>query len=72
MQATEKELKAMGREIGRARTAKKLNKTDLARHVGVSNKQIDHIENGTNWPSMKVYIGICRVLGIEQIPFVKI
>jgi transcriptional regulator with XRE-family HTH domain len=72
MVATEKDLKALGKEMGRMRTAKNLSKTDLARKLGISTKQIDHVENGVNWPSMKVYIGLCRVLGVEQIPMVPL
>lgn len=72
MMATEKDLKAMGREMGRLRAIKKFSKADLARRVGVSTKQIDHIEEGVNWPSMKVYIGLCRVLGLEQIPMLPL
>lgn len=70
MLATKKDLKTFGLEVRRLRTQSNLTQTELAKRVGFSCKQLNHIEYGVHWPSMEVYIGICRALGIDKIPMV--
>lgn len=61
-----KERKELGAELRRKRQAKHISQVALAELTGVSTKQINHIEMGRNWPSMPVYITLCRALGIEE------
>ena len=70
MLANEKDLKKFGLEVRKAREAAKLSQTALAAKAGFSNKHLNHIEYGTNWPSMKTYIALCRALGAGKIPLV--
>lgn len=70
MLATKKDLTTFGLEVRRLRTTANLSQTALAKKAGFSNKQLNHIEYGVHWPSMKAYIALCRALGIEKIPMV--
>ncbi len=70
MLATKKDLKSFGLEVRRLRNERNLSQTELADKIGFSNKHLNHIEYGTNWPSMRIYIALCRALGVEKIPLV--
>lgn len=37
----------------------------IAGKVGISIKQYSNVERGANWPSLPVYIKLCRVLKIK-------
>jgi transcriptional regulator with XRE-family HTH domain len=63
--AAEMKLK-IGKLVRDRRQALKMSQTELARQTGVSDRQIGNIEWARNFPSMSVYIVICRVLGIES------
>jgi transcriptional regulator with XRE-family HTH domain len=65
---TIKDLKTFGKEVRRLRLAAGLSQIALAEKIGCSNKQLDNIEWARCWPSMKVYISLCRALGMENIP----
>ena len=47
-----------------ARAAKDLSQQQLAELVGVSRQTINAIEKGDYNPTIKLCIGICRVLGL--------
>ena len=47
-----------------ARAAKDLSQQQLAEAVGVSRQTINAIEKGDYNPTIKLCIGICRVLGL--------
>lgn len=42
----------------------------LARKVGISPSQMSNIQYGYNWPSVPVYIKLCRVLKAGKIPMI--
>lgn len=46
-----------------ARTMKDMTQRDLAEAVGVSRQTINAIERGDYYPSVKLCIEICKVLG---------
>ena len=47
-----------------ARAAKDLSQADLAALCGVSRQTINAIEKGDYNPTIKLCVGICRVLGV--------
>lgn len=63
-----REQKVLGEEIAARRLARELSQTGLAHLVGISNKTLENIESGRNWPSMQVYIVLCKVLAIGRPP----
>lgn len=58
----------MGREIVARREARGMSQTALAYLIGVTNKQLYNVEKGRNWPSMPVYITLCKVLMLPKPP----
>ncbi len=56
------ELKTFGEEIRRRRELRTLSQTALAHLVNISYKQLNNIECARNWPSMPVYLTLCKVL----------
>ena len=48
----------------KARTEKGLSQQELADRLGVSRQTINAIEKGDYNPTIKLCIGICRVLGL--------
>ncbi len=65
------ELASLAAAIRDRRLKNGLNQTEFAEQVGVSNKTMDNIEAARNWPSVPVYIAICRVLRVGRIPLVR-
>ena len=65
MLATKEDLRKFGVAMRRGRNARGLSQRMLAESLKVSLAQINHVERGENWPSMKVGIGICRVLKLD-------
>lgn len=63
-----REQKILGEELLAHRNSRGLSQTALAHLVGISNKTLENIESGRNWPSLPVYIVICKVLGIGRPP----
>jgi transcriptional regulator with XRE-family HTH domain len=66
MMGTKKDLEAFAARLRRTRQALHLSQVALAEKAGISNKQLNNIENAHNWPSMPVYIAICRELGLGE------
>lgn len=52
------------------REALGLTVRSLARKVGVGPSQMSNIQYGYNWPSMPVYVKLCRVLKAGKIPLI--
>ena len=55
---------AVNERMKQARTAKGLSQQTLADALGVSRQTINAIEKGDYNPTIKLCIGICRVLGL--------
>jgi transcriptional regulator with XRE-family HTH domain len=55
-------------QIRAARKSRKLTLHAAAERIGVSLSQFANIEMARNWPSMPVYIKLCRVFGLGQPP----
>ena len=50
------------------RVALGLKQIDLAEKVKISNKTLHNIESGQNWPSLFVYVKLCRELACTEAP----
>jgi transcriptional regulator with XRE-family HTH domain len=61
---TNRDLVTLGRNIRLCRQAVNVNisQIELAKRVGISNRQLSNIEAAKNWPSLQVYIALCREL----------
>ena len=57
-----------GALIRARRVAMNMKQIDLAEKVKISNKTLFNIESGQNWPSMMVYVKMCRELGCTDCP----
>lgn len=55
------DLAVLAKNVALLRAAR-YTRTELAEAVGVSYATISHIENAENWPTMPVYLALCRVL----------
>ncbi len=66
MNGTKKDLEAFALRLKRARQAAHLTQVALAEKAGISNKQLNNVESASNWPSMPVYIALCRELGLGR------
>lgn len=62
------ELVKFGRRLARRRRDCCISQAQLAEKIGVSFNLVNNLERGQNWPSMPVYIAICRVLEIKSPP----
>lgn len=60
------ELRDFASEVRRRRQARNISQTKLGALVGCSVKQINNIERAVNWPSMPIYLGLCRELGFKS------
>lgn len=54
-----------------ARRKKGLDRRELADKVGSSMSAITHLELAENWPTLPVYLAICRELGLDVPPLLK-
>lgn len=59
------ELRTLGETVRRRRIAANISQTKLAILCGISNKQMWNVEHGKNWPSLPVYLLMCRSLGVK-------
>lgn len=69
-QITLQDLSDFAAEVRRRRMKLRVTQTEIARRVGCSVKQVNNIERAVNWPSMPVYLGLCRELGFRS-PLVR-
>lgn len=72
MTGTKKDLETLGSRLRRARQARHLSQVALAEMIGISNKQLNNVENGHNWPSFPVYLAACRVLELGEPPLLNV
>jgi DNA-binding XRE family transcriptional regulator len=68
--ADEAALQSLAIHVRSMRKAMKISVEELAGRVGCTEKNIYHIERGENFPSMQVYLAICRAFGLEKPPLV--
>lgn len=61
-------LKALAGNLRATRKHRNLSQLNLAQFVGCSVSIIKHIENARSFPSLPVYLGICRCLGLPRPP----
>ena len=61
-------LKNLAVNLKTRRKARGLTLQSLARKAGCSFQVIWHIENEHNFPSMSVYLSLCRVLRAGRVP----
>jgi DNA-binding XRE family transcriptional regulator len=64
------ELKALANQVKKRRANLGITQIDFAEDLKISNKTLANIEAGNNWPSMPVYITLCRNLGYFDIPLI--
>lgn len=65
-----KRMATLVRWRGRPR-AEPMRQSELARRIGIAQKTLAHIEQGDTWPSMPLYIALCRELKLGRIPLVS-
>lgn len=61
-------LKNMAMQVKKIRKEMGLTQTELAQKAGCSRSIVDHIERALNYPSLPVYLALCKALGQEQPP----
>lgn len=61
-----KQLETLASSIRYLRQVSGLTLRALGVKAGCSLNQISNIERGQNWPSVRVYQGICRGLGVRK------
>lgn len=60
-----KNQKSLGLAIRAVRKERGWSQLQMAKEMGISNKQLWNIETGNNWPSLPVYAQMChRVLKV--------
>lgn len=73
LQNTPEAKEALGRfavELRECRIESQKTLHQLSEEAGCSLSQLANIERGANWPSMVLYISLCRALGQPKPPFV--
>lgn len=65
-----KELKLLGASVRHRRLTRGISQVQFAAQLGISNKQLNHVESARNWPSLPVYITLCRVFNAGKVPLV--
>lgn len=48
-----------------------MRQSELARRLGISQKTLGNIEEGSTFPSLPLYIAICREFKLGKIPLVS-
>lgn len=49
----------------------KLTQAQLAAEVGGSNKSVSNMEYGRNWPSIPIYMKLCKALRTPPPPLIS-
>lgn len=57
-----------GRAVVARRKEMKMSGRALERAAGISHGMMCHIEKGENYPSLQVYLKLCKALGYEAPP----
>ena len=58
-----------GQHLRRRRQALEIMQIELAKRVGISGHNLNNIEYDHNYPSLPVYIRLCKELGMRKPPF---
>lgn len=66
--AAHRERAAFGRNVTHVRDRLGKSQKEIASRVGISNKTLCGFERGLNWPSMPVYVSLCRALMLPMPP----
>jgi len=69
--SSKKALRLFAAALGKRREEMRMSRTELAEEVGVSYFTMAHIELGENWPSIPVYLAICKALQVGVPPLMK-
>lgn len=67
-EAAQRERAAFGRNVAHSRDQLGKSQKDIASRVGISNKTLCGFEKGVSWPSMPVYVALCRALALPTPP----
>ncbi len=65
------EMAGLGTAIRERRLQLGLSQKEFAGRIGIPTSTMNNIEVARNWPSLPVYITICRALRMGRIPLVK-
>lgn len=65
------DIESFGDRLRSRREKKALKRDDVATRCGISYKTLANLEAGRSWPSMPVYISLCRLLGVGKVPLVE-
>ena len=66
IRATPAQMEKFGRAVKARRKELSYGLRDLARRSGISYGMICHIEKGENYPSLQVYVALCKALKLEK------
>lgn len=58
-----------GRKVRAQRKALGLSQVNLAKKIGCVSNSISNVEYGNNFPSLPVYVALCRELKMKVPPF---
>lgn len=64
-------LKKLAAAVREGRAKRNLSLRELGENVGIAPQSLQNVERERNWPSMPVYIGLCRELGAGEPPMVE-
>lgn len=62
------DLKIFGGNLRLLRQHRGMSRTELGKAVGIDYKTVANIEAARYWPSMPVYISLCRALRLGKMP----
>jgi DNA-binding XRE family transcriptional regulator len=68
--APDQELLLLANQVKKRREALGIQQMSFAEEIGISNKTLHGIEAGRQWPSMPIYIKLCRRLEYGSIPLI--
>jgi ribosome-binding protein aMBF1 (putative translation factor) len=69
--ASKRSLGRLASGLRSAREARGWSRRYMAEQMGVSLSSLAHVELAQNWPTMPVYLAMCKVLELGQPPLVK-
>ena len=69
---SKKALIVMGKNLVKRRHELGIGQGPLAKSIKISFKTLSNIENGRSWPSMPVYLAICRELQLDAPPLTEL
>ena len=66
--STTPEMRRFGRQLRNRRKELRYTGVALCRLIGISSTNLSNIESGRNYPSLTVYLAICRSLELPKPP----